>query len=1322
MVAWPATSTNQAPPRSGRGGQPAQGPSRSSNKSQSQSQSQSQNQKQQSGETLSSFESDYDLLLYLGETETEDIVETERSLDYQDQTWRQSICGGASLAPTIDESLSELLSATSNNLGASTPTGGRPGSFELLNSPSPTTWSVPRTQRQPPTGGLSNTLNSSPSAQAKRPSPIARNQQQVAGNRSPVSHRSAVGRVIAPQVGHSNFELAHHSLDDEVRDAFERAEPNLGADWRRRQEHQHQTQGLGTRIASLFNRRPNQQQQVAPIPMQPDKFGAAQQVRNRPAEEMRRPEAGQSEAAELDRLLAEMNQSLDLDSLARYDPYPGRPLPAQKPPGRGLPAARQQQHIANSKPPASSEQSILDEYNGASRILEQMISEQLAGQQAPAIARSVVMSQTLPQGCKLQAEQLATERSQLASSRPLNEAESRPVKTGARRVSTASSSVATTTEASVVPNARYQRQIPIEVEPPAQANRKELYEKRSVWRYKGSSIKGSRGEQVAANSSAKREPEELRRDQPAPSQPDARRPNRRPGPPSHWSRSLEVVEPAPADRQTSSSPPPPPEVDYSDDERDVIEAAPAEPPAGTSDEDNDDNGRATGRGRGRKGLPSMGKMKRRTLLSMRSMRNQLSDLLGTQQQEKARSQRGPTTGGRPAKAQAAQRQPQPPERSSSIGGSSQRLHEISGSLKEPSPISRRRVETTAAAQVRQSRGRERRQPPPPPTTATGGAKSLGQQLRERLSKSKSRLKEFLTPGAALRRAQSTPDERRHEQGPTGNRLEAPLCQPSDIARNSGDDFDASLDRHLAAKLSLEPKRTGRPSASSGSLSSQLSGLDRSSKSRNKLAGGRSRSKESMARRSSSLASIKRLSNPFRGGRGGDGHEVEDLDSMKVPAKGSTSAGMRGQLVRAERRRKRKRGRNRSAGGSRSKSTSPPTELAARKLSTTDDYFGQVNPAKAPEERPSSGSSVHLRIEMGPKVRPATEAAPDRLGDAKRAKRRPNRSQSLRSASRTIAVRPNSKAESGETKKTEKQQQQRSVSFSNLTGSQSPVNQRRPLNSSANSFRPTSANAKLDLPLGSSLAPPEALDRRSVTPTSLGTKVTTAETMSTTTTTTSSTNRVQTPGARSPIRERGAALMGDFRAKCAELFKGRQLKPATPVRKAPTPPWAPTRPPRRRRKTGRGEGDESDEDPTDGAGSLRAKSLAARPTVEPQSSSSGSEPEVAPAGGGRLTVAQPSSPVLERKSAARASKRLFEMASQLKHSTADFFQSAPEANDSRRAHHQTTVVRRALIRNLEEPTNNEDLCQWRPVIQPTSSGRPSRSGSSRARAKGKLRLL
>lgn len=94
-----------------------------------------QSQKQQSGETLSSFESDYDLLVYLGETETEDIVDTERSLDYQDQTWRQSICGGASLAPTIDESLSELIGIGSSNNFSNNQAHNSYQDFDLLNTP-----------------------------------------------------------------------------------------------------------------------------------------------------------------------------------------------------------------------------------------------------------------------------------------------------------------------------------------------------------------------------------------------------------------------------------------------------------------------------------------------------------------------------------------------------------------------------------------------------------------------------------------------------------------------------------------------------------------------------------------------------------------------------------------------------------------------------------------------------------------------------------------------------------------------------------------------------------------------------------------------------------------------------------------------------------------------------------------------------------------------------------------------------------------------------------------------------------------------------------
>lgn len=257
--AAPSTLAVQSPDRqAGRWPEQAQRSSRSSFK-----------QQQSSADNLSaSFDSDYDLLVYLGETETEDLVETERSLDYQDQTWRQSICGGASLAPTIDDSLGELLGGADRS--ASRLTIASRGSTRL-------------------SANLGDSL-ATPTAD----SPFFRS-------------RSATGEVSPPQSG---IRDRSHTLV-----AAEARAPNL----------QH-LQATGSEW-NIGNRRPMQAQQ----------------------------------ADELDRLLAEMSQSLDLDALAKFDTKPR--------PKAGLEESRPARRVEPSN------ESILDELDGASRMLDEMLSE-----------------------------------------------------------------------------------------------------------------------------------------------------------------------------------------------------------------------------------------------------------------------------------------------------------------------------------------------------------------------------------------------------------------------------------------------------------------------------------------------------------------------------------------------------------------------------------------------------------------------------------------------------------------------------------------------------------------------------------------------------------------------------------------------------------------------------------------------------------------------------------------------------------------------------------------------------------------------------------
>lgn len=199
-------------------------------------------------------------------------MDTEHSLDYQDQTWRQSICG-ASLAPTIDESLGDLLLAD-------------------------------RTLSRQTVSAASN-------------------------NQAPVG--SSTGE-LTPTAGHEQFFRSRSALGDKPLGDY----PALSD----------RARTLDTRqLAAPSSTRP---------PMQDGALRAAgsEWAMTQPVDE-------------LDRLLAEMSQSLDLESLAKFDTkqLPDRPSQA----------------LSKSSQPAPakvSTDSILDELDGASRMLEQMISEQ----------------------------------------------------------------------------------------------------------------------------------------------------------------------------------------------------------------------------------------------------------------------------------------------------------------------------------------------------------------------------------------------------------------------------------------------------------------------------------------------------------------------------------------------------------------------------------------------------------------------------------------------------------------------------------------------------------------------------------------------------------------------------------------------------------------------------------------------------------------------------------------------------------------------------------------------------------------------------------
>lgn len=232
-----------------------------------------QTAKQSSADNLSaSFESDYDLLVYLGETETEDLVDTERSLDYQDQTWRQSICG-ASLAPTIDDSLGELLAdRSSSRLTIST-----------------------------------------------------------GANLRPVRAGSSADEAT-PTLGDQQFFRSKSALSSDSPVDFYPALPD--------------------RARTLDTRQLGSQSSPRPLGQDCIRGTGSERAMTQPADE-------------LDRLLAEMSQSLDLESLAKFDTQPKLAASNQ--------SAKKAKHASASK---LSTDSILDELDGASRMLEQMIGEQ----------------------------------------------------------------------------------------------------------------------------------------------------------------------------------------------------------------------------------------------------------------------------------------------------------------------------------------------------------------------------------------------------------------------------------------------------------------------------------------------------------------------------------------------------------------------------------------------------------------------------------------------------------------------------------------------------------------------------------------------------------------------------------------------------------------------------------------------------------------------------------------------------------------------------------------------------------------------------------
>lgn len=1533
---------------------------------------------------MSSFESDYDLLVYLGETETEDIVDTERSLDYQDQTWRQSICGGASLAPTIDESLSELIGSNHNFNNRNSYQD-----FDLLNtptvsplvahSPSPprsasTSFQQQQPQRQPfadvyfddtksPTYSLRQPRQAFSSRQVKRAEVESdecdnevslvfkqRQQQQL-----PLNQQTQVKRLEQPKDQEEEIQQQQQqklvgNIGNKLVSLFNRKQATTGNNnnqpppvtehelhWRRNKEfsdsptlagyNKKQEEEDRVKSRTLGARRELDKQQRDYISdlnfddntnnnrkiYTQDRYRDSELSRIKSASlcsanaegaysgvagtnmvgprQNNNESVAADEAAELDRLLAEMNQSLDLNSLARYDPInssrfastqntrQGQPAltgttqtlskfhyqaasstppksfaqKAQQPQQQQVfytsnnarfrnvtpaelnfrqPNMREQQTLApplnrsandlnyhnnnssNDNTQASCE-SILDEYDGASRMLEQMITDQLVDSKkalpgnncspfkpmknqqhqradSPVSGKSVSATATATTTTK---QQIATSQQVLNSSTPsgAQSASSRrqskssvidkeeaqaataigsdqehtsSAQEQSRKVSTCSSSMTNTDATSVVMATRV-NELP--------ANKRDLFENRSVWRHRRSTRSSghtgtppSGGEDGATQASAKAFTKASRTQQLSLDQPSSTNFEELTKPRALTSHSLEsapltktkannktilitkeelvkpvcrqkingIKSPEPpteltfsGSRRASSEAPTPPEVDYGDsDGAEVIKVEAVEIPGSPSSSSSDDQVVASAR------ESQMNKMKRRTLTSMRSMRDRFTDFMGNNSAaENRRNQQ--------QRSQVITVAPKPPKRSSSIGSQSSR-----GKQEPQQVVADETVKQEVSLGERESRSKRRGRAPNPPSEqqVPVNQASLGQQIRERLSRSKSRLSKFLRPAA--KRAQSTPNTKQEIKIELSEAEDNKLFQPSDIARNcdleagkaraSDDSFNESLDRHLAASLGGGKKPTATTTARKSSESS-LSGLDLSKTNGNALQ-ARSRSKKRMSNtmttqakvssssdpnrdqqqqpqaRSKSLLSIKRLSS-FRNKDVQSGElgqqQVEDFDSMKVST--SAKSGKR-------RRRNKKRGEKNKSSDEQS-SRASPVQLGV-KLSSTSDYFGQVAPVKADshdESDQSSSSRGDLsKSHSATLAPPGGEKAPElqlkpkesKSDDSTSAKssqlnqadsfepKKPNRSQSLRCIRRA-----NNRASANQSEKPEQ------VSKENRTSSFTNLNRRLP--SSTNTFRPISACAKLDdglnngqhsaanedeplpatssarlevlTPVGPSNSPLSGLRLESTKPAQLKYQA----------------GSRPAGGSVSPIRAKSAAVLDDIRHKCSEFFTSpgsRRRAPAAPsgqtVKEAPAE-LGPVRPPRK-------SGSKAAEQ-----GKQRSKSLhagTASPDSEAAFSDAAEEDKMckvitAKAASPTSTLGEDLSP-RNTPTPKATQNRLTAFAQHLR----DTFQVGQGGTSARRIRPGESRPR--------SPRAEEPLCEWKPVIaRSNESGKRSTVG-------------
>lgn len=805
--------------------------------------------------------------MYLGETETEDIVETERSLDYQDQAWRESIYDGASLAATLDGSLSELLTSPIRPIDSD---GGGGGSHTQVNdSPLEELIGEPQTPTNFDTAPTTRfgTLSSRAELDFHSNSPLQNEEAPIDEARK--EKRTLINRQYAPLVASET--------------------PSITSDmiYAQHPHHHHQSNGTRSRASVSGNATAGS---TSPAAKSNQKLKLLSDY----------------EANELDRLLAEMSKSLNFDSLDRRlkrDDHHQAAKPTKQISKRNSREYNQnhspkQQHQMTKTPTDQSHRraatlasvsprarnsaisssdvgarraertkdSILGDYDDASRLLEQMIGEQLI--ESPRVPPRPSVGSRLPRE--------GGTHDNRASAGP-----------GEKK---ASSSESVASPGVAVASRRSSKQSvimrqPTTSSPPSRPPQPQCLASRRPIAYTQELVKAApviNEAAAAATVVVEAAPKWQHHQTAIPLSNNMDKNNTAQG------------RPDPRDRNSPSrdTPPRPPEVDYppefmseaASSRQHVIEAKPASSPY-SSDSEIANHEQERGGGQ-------LAWMKRRTLSSMRSMRTKISDLIA-----------GADEGGGRSSAAEPKSPSGRPSRSRTTGRSMEPL----------------------GAQL----------------------SSLGQQIRKRFSRSKSRLTKLFTSNKGPR-AQSMPNEKqqRSQASPQGH--------------------SASQNKKLMPVI----KKRASPSVESSSLS----GLDLTTMSKSRAISARPTG-PSLSRAPSS-ASIKRLSSFKRSNQlivdddahsSGVGAKPASEESPAASNEGAASLGS-GASSRSRRRRK-KRGRQRAACPtnndlSSSSGGAGPADLSALvgARRTTHEYFGQVSPLACSN---SSSSSLDLQQEDRP---------------------------------------------------------------------------------------------------------------------------------------------------------------------------------------------------------------------------------------------------------------------------------------------------------------------------------------------------------------------